>query len=410
MSTEMKEESDILQVEGIYSKGYGLSPKLVMLDDRLSIVSKAIYCYFSCYAGAGKIAFPKVTKIISDLKISKNTYYTHFEPLRTCGYIKVEQTRKTGKHSHNVYTLMDVIPKSTNPETKPFSPCTKIRDTVKWDTKIRDTINQDTNNNNLLKNNRSENNNIEKHPPNPPEGDAGAKGGDERSPDTEKTANPEYPATERTQSSENLKLKTGSGEDMQASSHSTTLTEQHSANDRIQPGENLKLKTGGGEDNQSSSHSTTPAGQRSTNDRIQSGENLKLETGGGEGIVSSSHSMTLTEQQFEEFWEAYPRKAGKVAALKAWKRLNPDTGLFSRIMDSIAVAKTTQQWRRENGRFIPNPLTWLNQGRWDDVYPTQAPSIQQPQQGGNAITRLMAKLEAAEAAQDNEFGGDGYDS
>ena len=77
MSTEIKEESDILQVEGINSKGFGFAPKLVMLDDRLSIFSKAIYCYFSSYAGAGKIAFPRVAKIISDLKISRGTYYAH---------------------------------------------------------------------------------------------------------------------------------------------------------------------------------------------------------------------------------------------------------------------------------------------------------------------------------------------
>ena len=205
MSTEMKEESDILQVEGIYSKGYGLSPKLVMLDDRLDVISKALYCYFSCYAGAGKIAFPKVGKIITDLKISRNTYYTYFNPLRELGYIKVEQTRKDGKHAHNTYTLMDVIPKLKNPGNKPFPPCTKIRDTVIQDPKIRDPVKQDANNNSLLKNNRSENNNNEKHPPHPPQaGDGGEKGGNGNTPDTKKTANPEFPATERIQPGENL--------------------------------------------------------------------------------------------------------------------------------------------------------------------------------------------------------------
>ena len=68
MSTAVQNESDIVQVEGIYSKGFGLAPKLVMQDQRISAIGKAIYCYFCSYAGAGKIAFPKLSKVINDLK------------------------------------------------------------------------------------------------------------------------------------------------------------------------------------------------------------------------------------------------------------------------------------------------------------------------------------------------------
>ena len=74
--------SDIIQVEGIYSKGFGLAPKLVMQDQRISAIGKAIYCYFCSYAGAGKVAFPKLSKILYDLKISKDTFYAHFKPLK----------------------------------------------------------------------------------------------------------------------------------------------------------------------------------------------------------------------------------------------------------------------------------------------------------------------------------------
>ena len=54
-SNEHEENScDILQVEGINSKGFGIVPKLLMQDERLSIYSKAIYCYFCSYAGSAK--------------------------------------------------------------------------------------------------------------------------------------------------------------------------------------------------------------------------------------------------------------------------------------------------------------------------------------------------------------------
>ena len=69
---------------------------------------------------------------------------------------------------------------------------------------------------------------------------------------------------------------------------------------------------------------------------------------------------------FDEFWQSYPHKVGKKAALSAWKKLKPNAGLRVKIMESLETQKSSQQWRRENGRYIPNPATWLNQGRWDD--------------------------------------------
>lgn len=77
---------------------------------------------------------------------------------------------------------------------------------------------------------------------------------------------------------------------------------------------------------------------------------------------------SLQEKRFNEFWTAYPKKVGKKAAWAAWKKVKPDAELFDKIMTSISKAKATEQWQRENGRFIPNPTTWLNQGRWDDEY------------------------------------------
>lgn len=75
------------------------------------------------------------------------------------------------------------------------------------------------------------------------------------------------------------------------------------------------------------------------------------------------------ERRFAEFWAAYPKKVGKKAAQTAWNRLKPDAALFESIMQAVSVAKTSEQWVREGGRYIPNPSTWINQGRWDDELP-----------------------------------------
>lgn len=90
------------------------------------------------------------------------------------------------------------------------------------------------------------------------------------------------------------------------------------------------------------------------------------------------------ERRFAEFWTAYPKKVGKKAAQKAWEKAKPDAELSEKIMQAVATAKTSEQWLREGGRFIPNPSTWINQGRWDDepLPPAGSGSYQQ-RPGGN---------------------------
>ncbi len=69
---------------------------------------------------------------------------------------------------------------------------------------------------------------------------------------------------------------------------------------------------------------------------------------------------------FEEFWRAYPKKVGKGAAWKSWKRLRPDQETQSDMIRALENQSTSNQWQRERGRFIPNPAAWLNQHRWED--------------------------------------------
>jgi len=76
--------------------------------------------------------------------------------------------------------------------------------------------------------------------------------------------------------------------------------------------------------------------------------------------VMSVVSTSATD--FHEFWKAYPQKTGKKAALRAWQKAR-DRPPISEILAAISRAKNSRQWR--NG-YIPNPSTWLHQGRWSD--------------------------------------------
>ena len=79
---------------------------------------------------------------------------------------------------------------------------------------------------------------------------------------------------------------------------------------------------------------------------------------------------------FDRFWEAYPRKANKPAALKAFKRLRVGEALLSRILRALETYKASEEWKRDGGQYIPYPSSWLNGERWLDVEsaPTDAPS------------------------------------
>lgn len=107
-----------LRVENIKSKGYGISPKLILQDMRLSVESKAIYTYFSSYCGNGvNYAFPKLDTILYHLKISKNRYYKHLKPLVQLGFIEVVQRRKKNDNGKwvsdsNLYILNEFIDES----------------------------------------------------------------------------------------------------------------------------------------------------------------------------------------------------------------------------------------------------------------------------------------------------------
>lgn len=85
-----------------------------------------------------------------------------------------------------------------------------------------------------------------------------------------------------------------------------------------------------------------------------------------------AEQKNLQEKRFEEFWTAYPRKQGKGAALKAWQKIHPDAQLHQAIIESVkAHAKNNPQWLKDNGQYIPNPSTWLNQRRWEDEKPKE---------------------------------------
>lgn len=74
---------------------------------------------------------------------------------------------------------------------------------------------------------------------------------------------------------------------------------------------------------------------------------------------------------FEKFWTVYPKKRSKGQAEKAWDKIKPDEQLQNRITQSLEQAKTSDDWTKDGGKYIPYPATWLNAKGWEDEYNPQ---------------------------------------
>lgn len=81
--------------------------------------------------------------------------------------------------------------------------------------------------------------------------------------------------------------------------------------------------------------------------------------------VSKEESSRFADR-FARFWSHYPKKVGKGDAEKRFLKLKPSEDLTEQMIRSVEKQKTTEQWRKSNGQYIPNPSTWLNQERWRD--------------------------------------------
>ena len=75
--------------------------------------------------------------------------------------------------------------------------------------------------------------------------------------------------------------------------------------------------------------------------------------------------------QFDKFYSLYPKKHGKQNALKSWEKLKPDDSLCQEIMTALSQQKKSEQWTKDNGKFVPYPATWLNGRRWEDEIETK---------------------------------------
>lgn len=77
---------------------------------------------------------------------------------------------------------------------------------------------------------------------------------------------------------------------------------------------------------------------------------------------------------FTDFWAGYPRKIGKPAALRAWKKVKG--GEILAVMLGLSLWVKFWKDSRTEDQFIPHASRWLNERRWEDP-------VAKPPGGGN---------------------------
>ena len=93
----------------------------------------------------------------------------------------------------------------------------------------------------------------------------------------------------------------------------------------------------------------------------------EYKAGEGRIVTLSTLGEVMPKTGFDKFWEAWPRsprKGGKSECQKKWIKNYLET-CADQIIKHVEWMKTTDQWRQGNGAYIPAPLVYINQMRWD---------------------------------------------
>ena len=81
--------------------------------------------------------------------------------------------------------------------------------------------------------------------------------------------------------------------------------------------------------------------------------------------LTNNHNKNIVradalDDGFDEFWNYYPKKVGKDKAKTEWNKKKPK---IDDVLNALKWQKDSEQWDKG---FIPNPATYLSQGRWKD--------------------------------------------
>lgn len=102
-----------------------------------------------------------------------------------------------------------------------------------------------------------------------------------------------------------------------------------------------------------------------TRESRESDAQVGREGKGKEGTPDASRQVD--PPGFEQFWKTWPtsdRKQARGKCLEAWKKARCES-VAAEILAHVEAMKASQSWTKQGGEFIPAPLVYLNNRRWE---------------------------------------------
>ena len=106
--------------------------------------------------------------------------------------------------------------------------------------------------------------------------------------------------------------------------------------------------------------------------RVCTGANLDVHAQvGREGKGKEGITLRVVDASgypgFDQFWEAWPsndRKQAKGKCLDAWKKASAERDA-ALVLSHVNTLKNSKSWTKDGGQFVPAPLVYLNNRRWE---------------------------------------------
>ncbi|MDT2663197.1 helix-turn-helix domain-containing protein [Enterococcus hirae] len=80
------------------------------------------------------------------------------------------------------------------------------------------------------------------------------------------------------------------------------------------------------------------------------------------------HSSSKLKNDFDKLWKLYPRKKGKTAAFKHYKKAIKDGATNKQIQDGILSYKKEIETKKIEESYIKHGSTWFSNRGWEDEY------------------------------------------
>jgi len=108
---------------------------------------------------------------------------------------------------------------------------------------------------------------------------------------------------------------------------------------------------------------------------------------------------------FARFWDAWPKHPRKVArpqCERKWRSTGCEA-IADRVIAAVEAAKRSADWAKDGGAFIPAPLVWLKQSRWEAATESEnAPDVIANAEARRTAEYLEAQERHRQAAIDPE--------